>query len=166
VDERINSYWSMDFILREGEPMFSYYGYKMNGVFQNQAQIENSATLPDTKPGNPIMVDQNKDGKITPDDKVILGSFQPDLLLGMTNEFSWKRFDLNVFLQASLGAEILNFENQYYQGNTQGAMRRSLAENQWWSEAEPGDGKTPAAALSQLFGHNTFTDYYIEDASF
>lgn len=34
VDERINTYWSMDFLLREGEPMFSYYGYKSIGVFR------------------------------------------------------------------------------------------------------------------------------------
>lgn len=166
VDERINTYWSMGFLLREGVPMFSYYGYRMNGIFQNEEQIANTPSLAGTKPGNPILVDQNKDGEINPDDRVILGSFQPDVLLGMSNGFSWKQFDLSVFLQASLGAEILNFENQYYQGNVLGAMRRSLVEDQWWSEEDPGDGNTPAAALSQLFGYNTNTDYYVEDASY
>ena len=166
VDERINTYWSMDFLLRKGEPMFSYYGYKMVGIFQNEEQIANSPSLAGTKPGNPILQDTNNDGDITPDDKVILGSFQPKLQLGMSNEFFWKQFDLSVFLQASLGAKMFNAENQYYEGNTLGAMRRSLSENQWWSEENPGDGKTPAAALSQLFGYNTNTDFYIEDASY
>lgn len=166
VDERINSHWQMDFLLREGEPMFSYYGYKYEGIFQNEEQVASSPTLPNTVPGNPILRDINGDGKITPEDKVILGNFQPDVLLGMSNDFSWKQFDLNIFLQASLGAEIINFENQYYEGNTMGAMRRSLVENQWWSEDDPGDGKTPAAALSQLIGHNSNTDFYIEDASY
>jgi hypothetical protein len=45
-------------------------------------------------------------------------------------------------------------------------MRSSLVENQWWSAEDPGDGKTPAAALSQLFAYNTNTDYYLEDASY
>jgi outer membrane receptor protein involved in Fe transport len=150
VDERITTYWSMDFLLRKGKPMFSYYGYKMIGVFQNEEQISNLPSLAGTKPGNPILLDTNGDGEIDPEDKVILGSFQPKTLLGMTNEFSWKQFDLSIFLQASLGAKMFNAENQYYEGNTLGAMRRSLAENQWWSEEEPGDGETPAAALSQL----------------
>src|SRR5690606_27244672 len=117
-------------------------------------------------PGNPIIKDQNQDGKIDPEDKVILGSFQPDYLIGMSHDFSWKGFDLSIFLNASLGAKMFNAENQYYEGNTLGAMRRSLVENQWWSEDEPGDGKTPAAALSQLFDYNTNTDFYIENASF
>jgi TonB-linked SusC/RagA family outer membrane protein len=166
VDQRINSLWSMDWLLRKGEPMFSYYGYRAAGIYQNAGQVASSPHLAGAKPGNPIIKDLNGDGKIDPGDKVILGSFQPDMLLGMSHNFSWKNFDLSVFLNASLGAEMFNAENQYYEGNTLGAMRRSLVKNQWWSEAEPGDGKTPAAALSQLFGYNTNTDFYIEDASY
>tara|TARA_R110001592_G_scaffold148471_5_gene373503 strand:+ start:96048 stop:99086 length:3039 start_codon:yes stop_codon:yes gene_type:complete len=166
VDERINTYWSMDFLLREGEPMFSYYGYQSIGVFQNEEQISQTPSLAGTKPGNPIFEDTNKDGKIDPEDKVVLGSFQPKMLLGFSNEFYWKQFDLSVFMQASLGAKMFNAENQYYEGNTLGAMRRSLVEDQWWSEEEPGNGTNPAAALSQLFGYNTNNDFYLEDASY
>jgi hypothetical protein len=166
VDERINTYWSMDFLLREGEPMFSYYGYKSIGVFQNEEQISQTPSLAGTKPGNPIFQDTNNDGEIDPEDKVILGSFQPKMQLGFSNEFYWKQFDLSIFMQASLGAKMFNAENQYYEGNTLGAMRRSLVENQWWSEEEPSDGTNPAAALSQLFGYNTNNDFYLEDASY
>ncbi|HEU5146030.1 MAG TPA: SusC/RagA family TonB-linked outer membrane protein, partial [Chryseosolibacter sp.] len=166
VDERINSLWSMDFLLRKGEPMFSYLAYDMIGIYQNQQQVDETPHLAGAKPGNPILRDVNDDGQITPDDKVILGSFMPKMLLGMSNEFFWKNFDLSIFVQASLGAKIFNAENQYYEGNTLGAMRRSLVERQWWSAEEPGDGKTPAAALSQLFGYNTNTSFYLEDASY
>lgn len=166
VDERINTYWSMDFLLREGEPMFSYYGYKSIGVFQNEEQISQTPSLAGTKPGNPIFQDTNNDGEIDPEDKVILGSFLPKVQLGFNNEFYWKQFDLSVFMQASLGAKMFNAENQYYEGNTLGAMRRSLVEDQWWSEEEPGNGTNPAAALSQLFGYNTNNDFYLEDASY
>jgi len=166
VDERINTYWSMDFLLREGEPMFSYYGYKKVGIFQNEEQISQNPSLAGSKPGNPIFEDVNNDGKIDPEDKVILGSFQPKMQLGVSNEFYWKQFDLSVFMTATLGAKMFNVENQFYEGNTMGAMRRSLVERQWWSEDDPGDGETPAAALSQLFGYNTNNDFYLEDASF
>jgi hypothetical protein len=157
----------MNWLLRKGEPMFSFYGYKIIGIFQNADQIAQLPHLAGTKPGNPIVKDVNRDGKIDPnDDMVILGNFQPKMLLGMSNDFSWKKFDLSIFVQASLGAKIFNYEQQSYEGNTMGAMPRSLAVNQWWSEDEPGDGKTPAAALSELFSFNTNTDYYIEDASY
>ncbi|GAA4440668.1 TonB-dependent receptor [Ravibacter arvi] len=166
VDERVNEYWSMGFLLRKGVPMFSYYGYKLIGVFQNQNEIDSKPHLAGTKPGNPIVLDANNDGKIDPADRVVLGSFMPKSLLGMTNDFSYKNFDVSIFMQASLGSKMFNVESQSYEGNTLGAMRRSRVENQWWSEAEPGDGKTPALALSQLFQYNTNTDYYLENASF
>lgn len=167
VNERIyNHSLGMSWILREGEPMFSYYGYKIAGIYQNQQEIENSPHLAGAKPGNPRIDDRNGDGRIDPQDKVILGNYQPKLIMGMTHDFSWKNFDLNITLQATLGAKMYDFENQYYQGNVLGAMRRSLVENQWWSPEEPGDGKTPAAALSQLVQYNANTDYYVEDASY
>jgi len=167
VDERINELWSMGFLLRPGVPMFSYYGYKMIGVFQDEDQISKLPHLAGTKPGNPILLDVNGDGKIDPNnDRVILGNAQPKVVFGMANTLSWKKFDLSIVWQASFGAKIINQENQYYEGNTLGAMRRSLAERQWWSKNDPGDGKSPAAALSQLFAFNTNTDFYIESASF
>src|SRR5690606_29917057 len=131
-----------------------------------EADIENSPHLPGAKPGNPIIEDTNGDGVINPEDKVVLGNFQPKYLIGMVNDFSWKNFDMNIAIQTSLGADIYNFENQYYEGNTLGAMRRSLVENQWWSAEEPGDGRTPSAALSQLIQYNANTDYYIESGSY
>jgi TonB-linked SusC/RagA family outer membrane protein len=166
VNERIyTDRYGMSWLLRVGEPMFSYFGYRTIGVLQNQAEIERTPVLSGSKPGNPKYEDVNKDGRISPADRMILGSFMPKVILGMVNNFSWKQFDLSIALQASLGAKMYNFENQYYQGSLLGAMRRSLVANQWWSEAEPGDGKMPAAALSQLeFQGNS--DVYIEDASF
>src|SRR5690606_21155125 len=133
VSERIyNHSLGMSWILREGEPMFSYYGYKMDGIYQTEAQIEASAHLPGAKPGNPVIQDRNNDGRIDPQDKVLLGNFQPKLMLCLVNDVSWKNVDLSLTIQSSLGAKMFNLENQYYEGNTLGAMRRSLSENQWW----------------------------------
>ncbi|MEX1136856.1 MAG: TonB-dependent receptor, partial [Balneolales bacterium] len=167
VDERLNTHsWGMGWILKVGEPMFSYYGYKIESIFQNEEEIANAAHLPQTKPGNPRLEDLNNDGDITPEDKQILGNFQPKALFGMVNEFSWKNFDLSVAASASVGALMYNAETQSYQGNTMGAMRTQVVENQWWSEDEPGDGKTPAAALSQLVAFNANNDYYLENSSY
>lgn len=161
----VNDAFGMNWLLRPGQPMFSYYGYKAIGVLQDKADVDNSPVLAGSKPGNPKYQDTNGDKKITPADMVILGTFMPKAVLGMTNSFAFKNFDLSVVLQASLGGKMYNFENEYYQGPLAGAMRRSLVETQWWSKEEPGDGRMPGAALSTLtFQANS--DIYIEDASY
>lgn len=166
VNERISTdTFGMSWILRVGEPMFSYYGFKAIGVLQDANDVANSAILAGSLPGNTKYEDVVKDGTINSSDRVILGSFQPKLFMGMVNDFSWKNFDLSIVMQASLGAKMYNFENEYYQGALAGAMRRSLVETQWWSAAEPGDGRMPGAALSKLTWQAN-SDIYIEDASF
>ncbi|WP_316812727.1 TonB-dependent receptor [Pedobacter heparinus] len=166
VNERINTdTFGMSWILRVGEPMFSYYGFKAIGVLQDASEVANSAVLAGSLPGNTKYEDVVKDGVINSSDRVVLGSFQPKLFMGMVNDFSWNNFDLSVVMQASFGAKMYNFENEYYQGALAGAMRRSLVETQWWSAAEPGDGRMPGAALSKLTWQAN-SDIYIEDASF
>ncbi|HEY0667806.1 MAG TPA: SusC/RagA family TonB-linked outer membrane protein, partial [Sphingobacteriaceae bacterium] len=155
----------MSWLLRVGEPMFSYYGYKTIGVLQDANDVATSAILPGSKPGHAKYADINKDGKITPDDRTILGNYQPKFFMGLVNDFSWKNFDMSIVMQASVGGKMYNLENLYYQGATVSGMRRSLVENQWWSQAEPGDGKSPATALSAL-PYLSNGDFYLEDASF
>ncbi|MGK6352065.1 SusC/RagA family TonB-linked outer membrane protein [Parapedobacter sp. DT-150] len=171
VDEVINTHSrGMSWILRVGEPMFSYYGYRSLGVLVDQEDVDHSPIMAGSKPGNTKYADVGgpdgvPDGQITPDDRVILGSYLPKATLGMVNDFSWKNFDLSIAMQSSIGAKLYNLENLYYQGATVSAIRRSLVENQWWSENEPGNGKEPATALSQLAWVSN-SDYYLEDASF
>lgn len=166
VKERIvTDTYGMSWILRVGEPMFSYYGYKTIGVFQNAQQIANTPALSGTKPGYAIIYDKDGNKVINSDDKMILGNFQPKAIFGMVNNFSWKRFDLSIAMQASVGAKVYNFENEYYAGTLLGAMRGSLVENQWYSASNPGNGKTPAISLGSI-NYWAPTDVLIEDASF
>ncbi len=166
LDEVMNTHTrGMSWLLRLGDPMFSYYGYRLIGVLRDDADVANSAVLVGSKPGNGKYEDVNQDGKITAEDKVILGNFQPKFTMGMVNDFTWKAFDLSIAMQTSIGAKMYNLENLYYEGPTVSAMRRSLIKDQWWSTAEPGDGMHPATALSAL-PYVANSDYYIEDASF
>ncbi|MGE7777117.1 SusC/RagA family TonB-linked outer membrane protein [Chitinophaga sp. NPDC101104] len=167
VNERISTDGTtqMSWILRVGEPMFSYYGYRTIGVFNDAASLGKFPSLAGTKPGNPIFEDTNGDGFITPADKQLLGNFQPKAILGMVNNFTYRNFDLSIAMQASLGAKMFTYENQFYQGALLGAMRRSIVTNQWWSTSETGDGRMPGSALSTLT-RQSGSDIYIEDASF
>lgn len=166
VDERIIPInIGMNWLLRVGEPMFSYYPYKMIGIYQDRDEIDRIPHLAGTVPGNPIVEDRNNDGKIDTDDRYIAGNYMPKATLGFSNQFTWKGFDLSFTLQSSLGSKIFNEEYLFYQGPNLGTLRRSV-NNQWWSKDDPGDGKTPGIAISQLYSYITNTDYYIEDASY
>lgn len=166
VDQVINTHSrGMGWLLRVGEPMFSYYGYRSIGVLQNAEDVANNPIIPGQVPGTIKYLDKNGDGTITPEDRMVLGNFMPDYFLGMVNDFTWKNFDLSIVMQSSIGASMYNLENLYYQGPTVSAFLRSVVENQWWSEAEPGDGKSPATSLAKL-EYVGNSDYYLEDASF
>ncbi|HPM31764.1 MAG TPA: SusC/RagA family TonB-linked outer membrane protein, partial [Chryseolinea sp.] len=82
-------------IVKEGEPLGSFWGLNYLGV--------NSAT------GDAIYQDRNKDGAITNADAMVIGNAQPKLIGGITNAFQYKRFDLSIFFNFSLGNKVLNF---------------------------------------------------------
>lgn len=95
-------------ILREGDPINAYYGYKVKGIFHSEEEVKSSAQ-PFAKPGDIWFEDTEKDGKITSDDRTILGSPYPDFTFGLSNHFAYAGFDLDVFLYAEIGKELFNF---------------------------------------------------------
>lgn len=80
-------------LLREGQPMGIFYGYREIGYNSN---------------GIPIFEDVTKEGNITAADKVYIGNPQPDFLYGFNSTLSWKNFEFTVFIQGSQGNDILN----------------------------------------------------------
>ncbi len=100
-NEQIDSSDQMLKIIREGEALGSYFGYKTDGLFQSYEEIENSA-LPigaTVQPGDVKYVDTNKDGVIDDKDRQILGNAFPRYTFGVTYNLSWKNFDLSMLLQ-------------------------------------------------------------------
>lgn len=93
-------------ILREGESVGSFYGWVFDGLYQ---QGDNFSAEPNKQPGDVKFKDINGDGTINNSDQTIIGNPHPDYIWGLTNDFSYKNFDLSVFLQASVGNDMLNF---------------------------------------------------------
>lgn len=87
-----------------GYPIRVIYDYEKIGIWQTGDK--DLATAYAQKPGQIRVKDQNNDGKINADDNVILGSDVPKLTGGMTNRFSYRGFDLSVFVFARLGSKI------------------------------------------------------------
>jgi len=81
-------------IVRKGLPLGVFYGYVSEGV------------NPET--GDLIFKDVNENGIFDTGDRKVIGDANPDFTYGITNNLSWKNFDLNIFFQGSQGNDIYN----------------------------------------------------------
>lgn len=104
-----------------GEPLYNFYGYVVEGIYQDYDDIMNSPKsdyFPSDGvfnryntvwPGDIKFKDVNGDGKIDVNDRTVIGSPMPDFTLGWTNTLHYKNFDLSLFLQGSYGNDVLNY---------------------------------------------------------
>ncbi|WP_439556447.1 TonB-dependent receptor [Dyadobacter sp.] len=154
-----------------GKPMGNYYGYEVAGIFQTEDEVKNSPAFAESKPGQLRFVDVNGDGKLSSDDRTILGNPQPDFIYGMTNTFSFKGIDLTVLLQGVQGNEILNLGRRFYANYAGTANGIREMNNSWKSPQDPGDGKTPRINrdLNKYASSNSsanISSVHVEDGSF
>lgn len=159
-------------IARVGSPIGAYYGYRVVGVYQNQAEIDAGPTDSYTRTPGTLKFkdisgpDGRPDGEITVDDREIIGTPYPDFIFGLTNNFDWKGLSLNVFFQGSIGQEIIN-ANRYVMD----AMNRVTASNirqEAWDNRWTGEGTSnyyPRPGMVDPF-QSRFTDFIVEDGSY
>ncbi len=152
---------------RVGDPLIQYFGYKTDGVWLSQADITAAQAAGLTSPlsnvfvpGGLKLVDVNGDKIINADDRVVTGSPYPDFNWGVTNNFTYKSFDLSFMLQGVQGGQLVNGDPNY---NETKRYNKNYNTNRWLSPMFPGDGKTPYSTV----GFNwMLTDYVVEDASY
>jgi hypothetical protein len=108
----------------------------------------------------------NDDGEITPDDKTIIGSYQPDFTYGLKNTFRYHGFDLSIFIEGVSGRQILNRamrQNAVLTGRTNSL---GLARERWRSPEHPGNGKVPKANIDIYGVRRQASTYDIQDGSY
>lgn len=102
----------------EGYPAWYFSAYKTDGIFQTEEEIENytgmsgNKILPNAVPGDVKFVDVNKDGKITPADRVMVGDPYPDWVVGANIYAEYKGFDLTMYIQGATGLSVVNALNR------------------------------------------------------
>ncbi|PKQ66832.1 SusC/RagA family TonB-linked outer membrane protein [Labilibaculum manganireducens] len=95
----------------EGESIGYFYGYKTDGVFQTQAEIDAHATQGNNsllQPGDMKFVDVTGDGVVDGDDRTKIGSPDPDYTYGINLGAQYKNWEISAFIQGSKGNEIFN----------------------------------------------------------
>ena len=147
-------------VIREGEPMGSFYGLVSDGIWQT-SEAETAATY-DAQPGDFKYVDKNNDGKINTEDCQIIGHALPEFTWGFGNTFSYKNFSLDIFLQGSQGNQILN-SNRFELESGNGLSNASINLLDRWTPENPSK-IYPRANRNADYLH--MSDRYLEDGSY
>lgn len=139
-------------IIREGLPLGSFWAHRESGYDET---------------GAITYVDTNDDGVINDEDKVIQGDPWPDFFYGMTNNFSWKNFDLSIFIQGVEGADVINASKFF---GIEGMYRGRNVPIEYYNDHWMMDGSNPDPAHGGLFVSKSNTgngsERFIEDASY
>ncbi len=145
-----------------GFPIGYFYGYKVEGVYQNQAEIDNSPknTLATVTPGDLKFVDVDGNGEITPADRTMIGDPTPDVTYGINFSVGYKNWELGVDMMGQAGNEIYRTWDNYNWSQFN-FMKQRL--NRWHGEGT--SNSQPLLNMKHTI-NNLNSEYYIEDGSF
>ncbi len=155
-------------IAKVGNPIGAFYGYRIDGIYQNQNEVDSGPTdsaLP--QPGSFKYRDLNGNHQIDADDREIIGNPYPDFIFGLTNNFAWRGLSLSVFFQGSIGQDVINANRFYLDALTRGLqtnVSQAAWEGRWQGEGTSNYYPKPTAATVPF--NARFTDFIVEDASF
>ena len=99
-----------------GQPIQSFYGYKVEGIFQNAGDVSGHATQTGAAPGDLKFKDKDGNGIIDANDRYFLGSYLPKFTYSLNYAASYKNFDLTLFFQGVYGNKIFNAEKIILEG--------------------------------------------------
>ncbi|MBN2236960.1 MAG: TonB-dependent receptor [Bacteroidales bacterium] len=144
----------------EGYSPGYFYGYKTDGIFQNQAEVDAHAYQTGAQPGDIRYVDINHDGTINDSDRTKIGDPFPDFTIGWSLTLNYKNFDFNVFTYASIGGDIY----RAYERNLNYTNRYAGILDRWTGEGT--SDTEPRVTFIDSNNNRRASDYYVEDGSF
>ena len=152
-----------------GKPLGYYYGYKTDGVFQTQQEIDNyqnngQVVMPNAKPGDLKFVDLNKDGKLGDEDRTMIGNPHPDFTFGLTLGAEYKGFDFSAFFQGSVGNDLLNIVKYHIYGGVGWYNAPKDILTTFWNG--PGSTNENFAIDADSRLNREMSEWYVEDGSY
>jgi len=146
-------------LLRVGEPMYSIYVVRQEGILTQQDINNKVALFGSQTVGDPKYKDANGDGVIDANDREIVGHPNPDWTFGVTNTFRYKGFDLTVLVQGQTGGSIYSLLGRALGRTGQGVPDNALGffRDRWRSPDSPGAGEVGKAYST--FGRIKNTDW-------
>lgn len=156
-----------------GQQISNFFGFKTNGIYQNQTEIDNDPALANDaarstiKPGMIKYVDVNGDGQITGDDKTFIGNPTPDFTFGFNAGISYKALSLRMTILGSYGGELLNLNRWMVGSNHANTTFNSFTDaylGRWHGEGT--SNLYPRLTTNAVRLQQRLPDWMVEDASF
>lgn len=150
-----------------GLPIAYFYGYKTDGIFQNQSEIfqhigvTGQVLQPNAKPGDVRFVDVNKDGVISEKDRTMIGNPTPDWTFGMNGSVEYKNFDFSLLLIGTYGNDVFNGSQRQ---DLRYTNRPTTILDRWTGEGT--SNKIPRYTWIDVNNNYRISDLYVEDGSF
>lgn len=168
LPNRSASYRGITPVLNQvGQPISSFYGFEVQGLFRDQAEVDAAATQEGAAPGRFRFVDQNGDNVIDIDDRVNLGNPVPDFTGGINIKLTYKSFDLEMYGFTSIGNDLYNISKlftDFYPLFPGAAISDRVKES--WTFENP-NGEIPVFENISNFSTNTQSaSFYVEDGSY
>ena len=169
--------WDNHSITRNGYPVGSYYGYKVEKIFTDQAEIDalNAASSTGvyqdvtTQPGDYKFVDLNGDGQITDADRTVIGNGYPKFTYGLNLNASWKNIDFSMNLYGVAGMDVLSYSAARLTtlNSVTGGYTNVLTEyiQNAWSEENP-NGIYPRLTKTNFNQNHRVSDAYIKKGDY
>ena len=158
------------------QPAGVFFGYETDGVFASTADAYkdgdwvletydvNTGVKTPLEAGDVKFVDQNNDGLISVDDRVIIGDPNPDLYGNINSNLTYKNFSLSATLNYSLGNDVYNYQRALLESGSSFYNQTVAVTNRWKIEGHETD--IPKATYGDPKGNNRFSDRWIEDGSY
>ncbi len=153
-------------VLKVGEEVGSFYIYKQLGIYQDDSEVPQPQYDVGIRAGDVKYEDVNGDGKIDVNDRQILGSANPDFTGGFNNTFTYKNFDLSVFMNFSYGNDVYQtWIGGYRLGNGVWPMLESQAQGRWTG---PGTSNTIPRAIwgNTVNSSSSYSTRFMHDGSY
>ncbi len=162
-----------DYIARneEGHELSLFYGYKTDGLFQNQTEVTSYTNQygellqPNAQPGDVRFVDLNHDGVINDQDKTYIGNPWPKLMMGLNLNASWKGFDLVAQFYGTFGNDVFNTNWGRYSGDSGQNVYAGAYDAAWHGEGT--SNRIPRLSVNDSnMNYTRISDFYVEDGSY
>jgi len=146
-----------------GFPVMSYYGFKVEGIFQSMEEIQQHAyQYRNTKPGDLIYTDINQNDKISSDDNTFIGKPWPDFSYGINASLAYKGLDFYFFLQGVQGIDIYNNMRAQLTDPSRNMTTEMLDS---WTPENTG-ASLPTATILDQNNNRGYNSFWVEDGSY
>ena len=160
----ISTRYGNQVINQVGQPIGAFYGFIADGFFKDAAEVASSAKQDGAAPGRIKFRDVNGDGKITTDDRTIIGSPHPDYTGGLDLGFHRGNFDLTGTVFGSFGNKIFDVQKEFYVFRNFSTNVRSDLLTDSWTPTNL-NAKYPRLDVNDNYSH-AISSFYVEDGSY